>query len=85
MNRYHVKHSSIYYQEKEMGEPVLVDVVVDEVLHLTAAGVKVLVNGEEEWLTLSQLEDADELEKGQENIIIAMPIWLAKEKNFEWE
>jgi hypothetical protein len=83
MNRYNVLHSSIHQEESTV--PNLVDVLVDEVLAVTARAILVVIEDEEHWLPKSQIEDAEEFTAGQVEVMVAMPQWLAKERGFTWE
>ena len=84
MNRYNVLHSSIH-EDHDVAEREFVDVWVDDVLKITPKAVLIIIDEYEQWLPISQVEDANRLKAGSGEQILAIAKWLAKDRGFEWE
>lgn len=62
-----------------------VHVRVDEVIRLTERAMLVHIDGEEVWLPLSGVADADDYMPGDQNVTLSIRDWLAREKGLEGE
>ena len=57
-----------------------VHIDVDRIERVTEKAMLVLLDGEEVWLPLSQVADADDYAAGDEDCCISITEWIAREK-----
>lgn len=53
---------------------------VSEIKRVTEKAMLVRVDGEEHWLPLSQVADADDYNEGDVNCTVSITEWIAREK-----
>jgi hypothetical protein len=85
MNNYHCNYSSIYEKDMKHNEPKLVDCLADEVIEETEKAILFDFDGDEIWIPKSQIEDVDMIERGDVDVIVAIPLWLAEKNEIPYE
>jgi hypothetical protein len=75
---YHCTHSAIGSRNDSNDD--FVEIEADEVLHQSEAAFLFSIDGEDAWLPKSQIECPDDIDVGDENVIVGIKRWLAVEK-----
>lgn len=57
-----------------------VHVHVDEILRETEKAILCLIDGEEIWIPLSQLQDPEEYGRGDKDFTLSITEWIADQK-----
>ena len=67
---------------KRMSNSNYVHIDVEEILRVTDKALLCLIDGEEVWLPLSQIADADDYDfgVGDQELTVSITEWLAREK-----
>jgi len=60
-------------------------VEVERVVSETANAFLLSIDGFEHWIPKSQIADPDTYERGDENVMVSMTDWIAKQKGIEGE
>ena len=53
---------------------------VEKIVKITDSAMLVLIDSEEFWLPLSQVDDSESFQEDDENITVSVTEWIAKQK-----